>query len=117
MTPDTPSHLDAPPSAPLLVLTTWPDAVGAQRLARTLLERRLAACVNILPPMTSVYTWEGRTTSGEEHQLLIKTTSTHFDAVQHAIVEEHPYELPEIIAIPIQRGLPAYLQWIDESTS
>jgi periplasmic divalent cation tolerance protein len=102
---------------PLLVLTTWPDADGARELARTLLRRHLAACINILPKMTSLYTWDGSEESGEEHQILIKTTAARFDAVRDAVTEAHPYELAELIAVPIVRGLPAYLDWIDESTS
>jgi periplasmic divalent cation tolerance protein len=102
---------------PLLVLTTWPDAEGAQGLARMLLRRRLAACVNILPPMTSIYIWDGSEECGQEHQVFIKTTSARFDAVRDAVAEAHPYELAEVIAVPIVRGLPGYLQWIDESTS
>ncbi|APZ42126.1 divalent-cation tolerance protein CutA [Acidihalobacter ferrooxydans] len=101
----------------LLVLTTWPDAAGAQALARTLLERRLAACINILPPMTSLYTWDGRAQAGTEHQLLIKTTAARYADLQNAILAAHPYAVAEIIAVPIVRGLPAYLHWIDESTS
>ncbi|MEJ2631044.1 MAG: divalent-cation tolerance protein CutA [Acidihalobacter sp.] len=102
---------------PLLVLTTWPDAEGARELARSLLHQRLAACINILPPMTSIYTWNGSEESGEEHQVFIKTTSARFDAVRDVVTKTHPYELAELIAVPIVGGLPAYLQWIDESTS
>lgn len=104
-------------SEPLLVLTTWPDAQGARQLAQTLLERRLAACINILPAMASLYTWQGRVTAGEEHQLFIKTTAARYDALQQAITERHPYAVAELIAVPIVQGLPAYLQWIDESTA
>ena len=117
MTSDNGNHSRAPLDGPLLVLTTWPDAEGARALAHTLLHRRLAACINILPQMASIYTWDGRETSGEEHQLFIKTTSARFDAVREAVTAAHPYEVAELIAVPIVRGLPAYLQWIDESTS
>lgn len=117
MTNEDETRTRAMQDGPLLVLTTWPDAEGAQELARTLLRRRLAACINILPQMTSIYMWDGREASGEEHQLLIKTTAARFDAVQDAITAAHPYEVAELIAVPIVRGLPAYLQWIDESTS
>lgn len=109
--------MNKPETEHLLALTTWPDADGARRLAHELLRQKLAACVNILPPMTSIYTWEGNETSGEEHQLLIKTRAECFEALQNAICKAHPYEVAEIIALPIVGGLPAYLQWINESTS
>jgi periplasmic divalent cation tolerance protein len=117
MTNDDETRARTPQGEPLLVLTTWPDAEGAQELARTLLRRRLAACINILPQMTSIYTWDGREACGEEHQVFIKTTAARFDAVRDAVTAAHPYEVAELIAVPIVHGLPAYLQWIDESTS
>lgn len=101
----------------LLVLTTYPDADGAETLARTLVRERLAACVNVLPRMTSVYMWEGEEQRGEEHQLFIKTRSGTFEALKVRLRELHPYEVPELIALPITQGLDAYLNWIDESTS
>lgn len=101
----------------LLVLTTYPDAAGAEVLARTLVRERLAACVNVLPRMTSIYIWEGEENRGEEHQLLIKTRAACFDALAARIRELHPYEVPELIASPVVRGLDAYLNWIDESTT
>lgn len=107
----------APHNGPLLVLTTWPEANGARELARELLRRRLAACINVLPPMTSFYVWDDQMESGEEHQLLIKTTTARFQAVRDAITQAHPYALAELIAIPIVQGLPDYLQWIEDSTS
>ena len=101
----------------LLVLTTYPDADGAETLARTLVRERLAACVNVLPRMTSVYMWEGEEQRGEEHQLFIKTRSGTFEALKARLRQLHPYEVPELIALPITHGLDAYLNWIDESTS
>lgn len=114
MTNDTETH---DPNEHLLVLTTWPDADGARQIAQKLLDQRLAACINILPAMISMYTWQGRTESGSEHQLFIKTNANRYAALQDAIAAAHPYAVAEIIAVPIVRGLPAYLHWIDDSTS
>lgn len=101
----------------LLVLTNLPDATSARALAGLLVESRLAACVNILPSCRSVYRWEGRIEEAEEVPLLIKTTTDRYTALEMAIREQHPYELPEIIAVPIERGLPAYLNWIATETA
>ncbi|HDP88987.1 MAG TPA: divalent-cation tolerance protein CutA [Thioalkalivibrio sp.] len=101
----------------LLVLTTHPDAEGAEALARTLVDERLAACVNVLPRMTSIYTWEGTAQRGEEHQLFIKTRAAAFDPLKARLCELHPYDVPELIAVPVTHGLAAYLNWIDESTT
>ena len=101
----------------LLVLTTYPDAEGAETLARTLVRERLAACVNVLPRMTSIYMWKDEEQRGEEHQLFIKTRAAQFEALKSRIDALHPYEVAEIIALPITHGLDAYLNWIDESTS
>lgn len=103
--------------ATLLVLTNLPDRAAAERLADTLVERRLAACVNILAPCRSVYWWKGALQRDEEHPLLVKTTADRYAALEAALRAGHPYELPEIIAVPIERGLPAYLQWVQEETS
>lgn len=102
---------------PLLVLTTYPDREGAERLAAELVRARLAACVNVLPAVRSFYLWEGRENSGTEHQLFIKTRDALYPQVESAILDAHPYELPEIIATTISRGLPGYLNWIESSTS
>jgi len=95
----------------LLVLTNLPDRETAERLAGVLVEQRLAACVNILAPCGSVYRWQGAVQREEEHPVLIKTTAERYPALEAAIRAAHPYELPEIIAVPIERGLPAYLAW------
>jgi periplasmic divalent cation tolerance protein len=100
----------------LLVLTNLPDRAVADRLADLLIEQRLAACVNILSPCRSVYRWQGAVQHGEEHPVLIKTTAERYPALETAIRAVHPYELPEIIAVPIERGLPAYLAWVDAET-
>jgi periplasmic divalent cation tolerance protein len=100
----------------LLVLTNLPDRASAERLADALLEKRVAACVNILAPCRSVFRWKGAVQHDEEHPVLIKTTADRYPALETAIRAVHPYELPEIIAVPIERGLPAYLVWVDAET-
>jgi len=96
----------------LLVLTNLPDAASAEALAHELVRQRLAACVNILPAVKSVYRWQGALEQAEETPLLIKTGAARYEALQAAIRAAHPYEVPEIIALPIAAGLPAYLDWI-----
>ena len=100
----------------LLVLTNLPDRETAERLAGALIEQRVAACVNILAPCRSVYRWKGAVQREEEHPVLIKTTAERYPALEAAIRAAHPYELPEIIAVPIERGLPAFLAWVDAET-
>ncbi len=100
----------------LLVLTNLPDRAAAERLADALIEQRVAACVNILAPCRSVYRWQGAVQHDEEHPVLIKTTAERYAALETAIRAAHPYELPEIIAVPIERGLPAYLAWVGAET-
>lgn len=101
----------------LLVFTTFPDAEGAVRLAAQLVREKLAACVNVLPAMQSFYVWQDQETSGSEHLLLIKTRDAVYPQLEAAILAAHPYELPEIVATSIHRGLPGYLNWIEASTS
>ncbi|MHB1358155.1 MAG: divalent-cation tolerance protein CutA [Rhodocyclaceae bacterium] len=96
----------------LLVLTNLPDEASAHSLATALIEAKLAACVNILAPCRSVYRWQGRIEDAAEVPLLIKTTAERYAALEAAIRAQHPYELPEIIAVPIERGLPDYLSWV-----
>jgi len=100
----------------LLVLTNLPDRAAAERLADSLVDKGLAACVNILAPCLSVYRWKDAMQRDEEHPLLIKTTAERYAALEAAIRAGHPYELPEIIAVPIERGLPAYLDWVAAHT-
>ena len=101
----------------LLVLTNLPDRAAAERLAEELVQKNLAACVNILAPCRSVYRWQGAVQHDEEHPMLIKTTRERYPQLEAAIRTNHPYELPEIIAIPISAGLPAYLEWVASETS
>jgi periplasmic divalent cation tolerance protein len=100
----------------LLVVTNLPDRASAEKLAALLIERRLAACVNLLAPCASVYRWRGEIQHDEEHPLLIKTAQDRYAELEAAIRANHPYELPEIIAVPIIQGLPAYLQWVESET-
>jgi periplasmic divalent cation tolerance protein len=96
-----------------IVLTTCPDAASAERIARTLVEEELAACVNILPPMRSIYRWQGKIEDASEQLLVIKSATARFPAIRDRLRALHPYELPEIIAVPIVDGLPAYLAWLN----
>lgn len=100
----------------LLALTNVPDEVAAQALARLLVEQRVAACVNILPKVRSVYQWQGAIEEADEVTLLIKTTQVRFPELEAAIRNAHSYQVPEIIAIPVVAGLPAYLKWVVEET-
>jgi periplasmic divalent cation tolerance protein len=100
----------------LLVLTNLPDRGAAEALAVRLIETRVAACVNVLAPCRSVYRWKDAVQQDEEHPVLIKTSEARYAALEAEIRAAHPYELPEIIAVPIERGLPAYLAWVDEET-
>ncbi len=101
----------------LLVLTNLPDPASARALAGHLLEMRLAACVNILAPCQSVYRWEGKVEEAAEIPLLIKTTTERYALLEAAIRQQHPYELPEIVAVPLAHGLPAYLDWVASETA
>lgn len=100
----------------LFVLTQMPDRESAESLARSLLDGRLAACVNILPPCRSIYRWRNAVEAADEVPLLIKTTEARYAEVQAAIRAGHPYELPEIVALPVAAGLPGYLAWVAAET-
>ncbi|MGH8661960.1 MAG: divalent-cation tolerance protein CutA [Burkholderiales bacterium] len=101
----------------VIVLTSLPDREAAVRLARELVAKRLAACVNVLAECTSVYRWKGAIEDAREVPVLIKTRGARFAEVQAAIRGLHPYELPEIIAVPVVRGFDDYLQWVADETS
>ncbi len=101
----------------VLVITTLPDEASARNLAQTLVETRLAACVNVLGACRSVYRWRGTVAEADEIPLLIKTRSERYAELEALLCSRHPYAVPEIIALPIERGLPAYLAWLDESTA
>jgi periplasmic divalent cation tolerance protein len=100
-----------------IVLTTCGSEDEARRIANYLLENRLAACVNLLPRIESIYRWQGKVESSREWLLLIKTTAGKFASVRDAIRELHSYELPECIAIAIEDGSPDYLKWIEQSVT
>lgn len=105
------------PTCHQIILCTCPDQDTAENIARLLVSDRLAACVNILPGILSVYTWQGQVESAQEHLLLIKSSKDHYQALEAAIRDHHPYEIPEIIAVPVEAGLPEYLHWIDSCLS
>jgi periplasmic divalent cation tolerance protein len=102
---------------PLLCLSTCPDAETAATIARRLVEERLAACVNQFPGVVSTYRWQGRIHEDAEVLLLIKTTRERFDALRDRLVGLHPYEVPELIALEVADGLPAYLEWVARETA
>ncbi len=106
----------AEPAAVLLVLTNLPDAETARAMAEHLVQERFAACVNILPACRSIYRWQGKVEEAEEVPLLIKTTTARYAALEAAIRQRHPYELPEIVAVPLSLGLPDYLGWVATAT-
>jgi len=99
-----------------IVVTTCGSVEEAQKIARELVERRVAACVNIVSPIQSVYRWQGKVESATEWLLLIKTSAEKFAAVRDAIGELHSYDLPECIMVSIEDGSPEYLKWIEENT-
>ncbi|MSQ58818.1 MAG: divalent-cation tolerance protein CutA [Betaproteobacteria bacterium] len=96
----------------IVVLTNLPDQASAETLATLLVEARQAACVNILAPCRSVYRWKGQIERAEEVPLLIKTTRDRYAELEQAIRAHHPYEIPEIVALPIEAGSASYMNWI-----
>jgi len=100
----------------LLVLTNLPDTASAAKLAHRIIESRCAACVNQLAPCTSTYRWHDKIETASEVPLLIKTTTAAYPRLEAVIRAAHPYELPEIIAVTVTAGLPAYLDWVSEET-
>ncbi|MET0028253.1 MAG: divalent-cation tolerance protein CutA [Candidatus Thiodiazotropha sp.] len=104
------------PTPALLILCTAPDRTTAERLAKHLVEKGLAACVSLSSPVTSIYRWQGQTETADEIQMLIKTTRQRYQACESALRAEHPYELPEIIAVPVEQGLDAYIDWVERCT-
>lgn len=101
----------------LIVLTNCPDAASAQRIARTLVENRVAACVNQLTAVESTYRWQGKIEQANEVPLLIKTTRERFPQLEEAIRTLHPYTVPEIVAIPVVAGFLPYLRWVADETT
>ena len=102
---------------PLLVLANVPDQELAEKIATALVEQGLAACVNILAPVSSVYRWQGKMQRESEIPVLIKTTQARYQELERTILQLHPYDVPEIIALPLTAGLPAYLAWMQDETA
>jgi len=100
-----------------LILNTCPDFQVAQMLATEILKKELAACVNILPQVTSLYRWQGKIETAQEHLLIIKAPTKNYAVIEQFLINYHPYDVPEIIALSIENGLPDYLQWIDSCTT
>jgi periplasmic divalent cation tolerance protein len=99
-------------STVLLCYCTCPDAASAQRLADALVGESLAACVNRVPGIQSTYRWQGKVTTDSEELLLIKTTVERFEALKTRVLALHPYDLPELVAVPIEHAQAAYLDWV-----
>ena len=100
----------------LIVYITSPDRATAERVADALVDGGYAACVNIIPGLTSVYYWQGEVHHDEEWLLLAKTSRRAWPKLEHCVIENHPDDVPEIVAAPIEEGLPSYLQWVREQT-
>ena len=101
----------------VLVFSTVPDDESAERLARTLVDEKLAACVSVHPPMVSIYRWKGELQRDEECQVVIKTVRGRIDDVQARVSALHPYDLPELLVLPVEGGDPAYLAWVAAESS
>jgi periplasmic divalent cation tolerance protein len=100
----------------LVVMINLPDPETAQRLATAIVEQRLAACANVMAPCRSVYRWRGEVETADETPVFFKTTRAGYPSLESAIRALHPYELPEIVALPVAAGLPAYLAWVADET-
>lgn len=102
---------------PLVVLTTLATADAARALVRRLVEDRVVACGTVVPGAASIYRWEGAVTTDDEALVLLKTVRARWDALVTAIERHHPYDVPELLALPVTAGLPAYLSWLDAETA
>lgn len=96
-------------------MSACPNIEVAKRLANNIIDEKLAACVNIVPQVISIYEWEGKREQSDEYLLLMKTMQEQYEALQALIVQLHPYELPEVVAVRISDGLPAYMAWISKN--
>ena len=101
----------------ILVLTTLPDVEEAQRFVQRLVEERLVACGTVVDSVTSVYRWEGRVERATEVQVILKTQRARWRDLEIAVEQLHPYDVPELLAVPIETGLPAYLDWVVSETA
>lgn len=100
----------------VVVLSTVARAEDAERIGRELVERGLAACVNVVPGLVSIYRWQGKVEREEERLLVIKTRTERFEALREALVALHPYEVPEVLALPVAAGHAPYLAWLDDNS-
>lgn len=100
----------------IIIYCTCPNIETADRISRLIIRNHMAACVNQIKGVTSIYEWEGKIEQENEVLLIIKTTEKRFEAIKQLVSEEHPYELPELIAVPVTQGLPDYLEWITQCT-
>ena len=105
------------PGSFLIVLTALPDRSRARALSQKILKARLAACINILGPAESFFRWKNKIDRAKEFLLLIKTRASHFDRLRRLVKKNHPYSVPEIVALPIKKGNAAYLDWMKHATS
>lgn len=109
---DSPQARDESPDEAIVVVLCTAPASHSESLARTVVEERLCACVNVVPAVRSFFRWQGKVDVAEEHLLVIKTTDDAFELLQDRLAALHPYEVPEVIALPVAAGLPAYLSWV-----
>jgi periplasmic divalent cation tolerance protein len=100
----------------LLVITTLPNADAAAELAKNVVGERLAACANLIPALRSIYKWQGKVQDENEVLVLFKTRQEHYENLKSRILELHPYEVPEVLAIPVEQGYAAYLDWLAAET-
>ena len=105
------------PGRALVVLVTTPSADTALELGRALVDERLAACVNVLPGVTSIFRWEGKRQEAAETLLLIKTGRERYPALERRVLELHPYSVPEVLALSVEAGAPAYVRWVHDSVA
>ncbi len=104
-------------AGPFVVLVTTPSAEAGIELGRALVDERLAACVNVVPGVTSIFRWQGKREEAAEALLLIKTGPERYAALEQRVLELHPYSVPEVLALPVQAGAPAYVRWVHESVA
>jgi periplasmic divalent cation tolerance protein len=100
----------------MLVLTTLPNADAAAEMAKSIVEERLAACANLFPALRSIYKWQAKMEDQNEVLVLFKTRQEHFDRLRSRILELHPYEVPEVLAIPVEQAYQPYLEWLAKET-
>ena len=101
----------------LMVLVTAPSVEVARHLARVLVDEGLAACVNVVPEVASIYRWQGRREETTEALLIVKTGVARYEALEQRVLELHPYSVPEVLALPVARGAPRYVQWVQDSVA